>query len=154
MPGRGSLLVAGTLVGALGLLTACGGDGTEAYCEQLAHVSEPFGELREGDFSQIDQVMDDMTEIEDTAPEDIAGEWETFAGTIRELQAAVDAQGLTIAELLEIAQQPEVSPEDQERLEAVDGALEDLDLNELDSASQAIADHAETECDLTLGGEQ
>ncbi|MFD1860590.1 hypothetical protein EHW97_09790 [Aeromicrobium camelliae] len=154
MRARGSMLATGVLVGTLGLLSACGSDGTEAYCEQLENVSGPFGDLRDGDFSQIDQVMDDMTEIEDAAPEDVAEEWATFAGTIRELQAAVEEQGLTIAELLELAQQPDLSAEEQERLQAVDGALADLDLNELDSASQAIAEHAETECDLTLGGEQ
>ncbi|WP_293784944.1 hypothetical protein [uncultured Aeromicrobium sp.] len=148
---RGSLLTTVALVGSLGLLSACGGDGAEAYCEQLEQVSGPFGELREGDVSQIDQVMDDMTEIEDTAPEEIVGQWQTFAGTIRQLQAAVEEQGLTIAELLQIAQQAQVSPEDQERLQAVDGALADLDLDELGGASQAIADHAETECELTVG---
>ena len=101
---RGSLLTTVALVGSLGLLSAFGGDGAEAYCEQLEQVSGPFGELREGDVSQIDQVMDDMTEIEDTAPEEIVGQWQTFAGTIRQLQAAVEEQGLTIAELLQIAQ--------------------------------------------------
>lgn len=154
MRARGSLLTTVAIVGSLGLLSACGGDGTEAYCEQLEQVSGPFGELREGDFSQIDQVMDDMTELEDTAPEEVVGQWQTFAGTIRQLQAAVEEQGLTIAELLQIAQQAQISPEDQERLQAVDGALADLDLDELDNASQAIADHAETECELTLGGQQ
>ena len=144
--------VAGAAVIAmLGLLTACG-DDTDAYCDELENVSEPFADLSGGDFSQIDQVMDDLTALEDKAPEEIQDDWETFGSTIRELQAAVEEEGLTIAEMIELAQQPDLSEEDQARLVAIDEELSDLDLEAVGTASAEISEHAEQTCDLNLEG--
>lgn len=144
------LMTAGAVVATLGTLAACGEDTSDVYCERLEQVSGPFADLRAGEMSQIDQVMDDLAEVEKLAPEEIAGQWSTFAGTIGELRAAVADQGLTVAELFEISQQPQISSEDQERLEAVDEAMAGVDLMALDEASRAISVHAEQACELSL----
>ncbi|OUZ09726.1 hypothetical protein BHE97_09705 [Aeromicrobium sp. PE09-221] len=136
---------------AIGALSACA-DDTDAYCDELEKVSGPFAELSAGDFSQIDQVMDDMTALEEKAPEEVQDEWQTFGSTIRELQAAVEEEGLTIAEMIELAQEPELSEEDQARLAAVDESLADLDLPSVGDASGEISQHAERTCDLSLNG--
>ncbi|TSD62108.1 hypothetical protein [Aeromicrobium piscarium] len=139
------------VVATLGALSACS-DDTDAYCDELEKVSEPFADLSAGDFSQIDQVMDDMTALEEKAPEEIQDDWQTFGSTIRELQAAVEDEGLTIAEMIELAQQPDLSEEDQAKLIAVDDALSDLDLEAVGTASAEISEHAEQTCDLDLEG--
>ncbi len=139
------------VIATLGVLTACS-DSTDAYCDELEKVSEPFADLSTGDFSQIDQVMDDLTALEDKAPEEIQDDWQTFGSTIRELQSAVEEEGLTIAEMIELAQQPDLSEEDQARLVAVDEALSDLDLEAVGTASGEISEHAEQTCDLDLEG--
>lgn len=69
-------------------LTACssGGDDSE-YCDLLSDDSA-LAELDPTDEAAMEEASNRIQEVVDAAPDDIKGDWETFAGILEDPEAA------------------------------------------------------------------
>lgn len=126
-------------------LVACSSE-SDTYCERFAAAGEQLAAINSGDFSQIDQAIDELAQVQDNAPEAVADQWAIYNDSIQTLQDAVSSNGLTVEGLLAIAQDPEPTDEEIDLYMAVEEAMGELDLAALDAASAEISAHALEEC--------
>lgn len=117
--------VAMAAMSALGL-TGCGGGGsTEEFCAMDEEVN--LDEI--GDFDELRSALDDGV---DAAPDEIKDDVETVRDTFDEVAERLEDQG--------VDNMDDVTPEQQE-------ALEDLNTEEFQQASEKIQNFTEENCD-------
>lgn len=128
-----------------GLLTGCGGSDTEAYCDNLKDAQSAFG--GDVDASSFGEMTDKIDDITDSAPDDVADDWEKLQGALDELQGALDDAGLSAADLEDPEKLAAISPEDQQKITEVASSMSSEDVTK---ASDNIEKHAKDECDIDL----
>lgn len=83
-----SLLAAVLLAG---LLTGCGGDSKDDYCDAVKeHQTELSDIISTGEPDALINALDIFHDLQDKAPGDITDEWQQLVGRIEALQDALD----------------------------------------------------------------
>lgn len=138
-----ALVVAGTLV------TGCGQDETERYCEALAEEQENLAELAEradaADTDVLTPVLEAFERLRDEAPTSLADEWDTIVFAYRGLVDAVEEAGVPLA-----AYTPGERPEGVDRKQArqLTAVAATLVSPRVLSAARGVEDHAREVCDV------
>lgn len=148
-------------VGALMLgatLSACGGgDGDSSsggsYCDQLEDAKQSVEDV---DFTALDdQSFEDLQsqfqDLQDAAPDEVKGDWETLTGALDEFQQAFEDAGITLDDLqgLQEGQLPEGV--DLQALQDLGTKLQDFNAdNSFNDAAEAIRQNAQDECGIDL----
>lgn len=145
-----ALLGAGLLTASLAL-TGCSGNDTEAYCDTLASAKEDIDALEAGDPGAFSTAFEAFETLAEEAPEEVADEWATMNEGVQQIEAAFAEAGLELDELGDVMSGEIPEGVDMEKLEQLGSELESLDSPEFNEASDAISEHAEQECDITLG---
>jgi hypothetical protein len=87
------LLLAAALV--VPLLTACGGDAEEAYCDAVKdHQTDLSDHVSSGGPDALIEALDILRDLHDRAPSDITDEWQQLVGRIEALQEALQDAGV------------------------------------------------------------
>lgn len=146
-----ALLGAGVLAASLALTGCSGGGDTEAYCDTLADAKEDIDALEAGDPGAFSTAFEAFDTLADEAPEEIADEWATMQEGVQRIEDAFADAGLEVDDLSEVMTGSIPEGVDQEALSELGTTLEELDSEEFNDASEAISDHAQAECDITLG---
>ena len=74
-----------------GLLTGCGGDAKEDYCDAVKdHQTELSDIISTGKPDALINALDIFHDLQDRAPSDITDEWQQLVGRIEALQDALD----------------------------------------------------------------
>jgi hypothetical protein len=127
------------LVAVLPVAFACssgddGGGDTAAFCTTLTGFESDggFRDLRPTDPGDLDTVLDDLHELEDQAPDEIAAEVEVLTDAAEQFAAAVQTGGGDLSDLLE-------------QVDDVQNA------RELSTAADRLASYANEQCDLGGG---
>jgi hypothetical protein len=131
------------------LLTACSG-GSDSYCDTLKDSESTIDRLDEGDFSVMGDLVDQIEQITDEAPDEVKEDWEVLRSSYTSLIDALEEAGVSVDEFA-AAVSGEV-PEDVD-MEALSGVLENvqaLDTDRLEEAQEAIEQHAKDECNIEL----
>jgi hypothetical protein len=131
------------------LLTACSG-GSDSYCDTLNDSESTIDRLDEGDFSVMGDLVDQIEQITDEAPDEVKEDWEVLRSSYTSLIDALEEAGVSVDEFA-AAVSGEV-PEDVD-MEALSGVLENvqaLDTDRLEEAQEAIKQHAKDECNIEL----
>ena len=124
--------------------------GSEAYCEQLESARQQFDALAEGDLAEFDEAISTLQETADTAPPEIADDWEQLLAPLDQLEAALDKAGLTFGEL-EALSQGDIPPDvDLQALEQLATEVDALDSSGAEDAEAAITEQASEECGIDL----
>lgn len=146
-----ALLGAGLLTASL-TLTGCGGGGdTEAYCDTLSSTKGDIEGLEAGDPGAFETAFDAFDELEEQAPEEVADDWATMQEGVEKIEQAFEDAGLELDELDEVMAGEVPEGVDMAKLQEMGTTLEELDSQEFNDASDAIEEHAQEECDITLG---
>ena len=146
-----ALLGAGLLTASLALTGCSGGGDTEAYCDTLSTAKEDIDALEAGDPGAFSTAFEAFDALADEAPEEVADDWATMNEGVEQIEAAFADAGLELDELGDVMSGEIPEGVDMEKLENLGTTLEELDSPEFNEASDAISEHAEQECDITLG---
>jgi hypothetical protein len=146
-----ALLGAGLLTASLALTGCSGGDDIEAYCDTLSEAKEDIDALEAGDPGAFSTAFEAFETLADEAPEEVADEWATMNEGVQQIEDAFADAGLELNELSDVMSGDIPEGVDMEKLEQLGTELESLDSPEFNEASDAISEHAEQECDITLG---
>ncbi|GAB2633895.1 hypothetical protein GCM10027270_22900 [Nocardioides ginkgobilobae] len=146
-----ALLGAGLLTASLALTGCSGGDDVEAYCDTLSTAKEDIDALEAGDPGAFSTAFEAFETLSEEAPEEVADEWATMNEGVQQIEDAFADAGLELNELGDVMTGEIPEGVDMEKLEQLDTTLEELDSPEFNEASDAISEHAEQECDITLG---
>ena len=146
-----ALLGAGLLTASL-TLTGCGGGGdTEAYCDTLSSTKDDIEGLEAGDPGAFQTAFDAFDKLADEAPNEVSDDWATMQEGVQKIEQAFEDAGLQLDELDEVMGGEVPEGVDMAKLEELGTTLEELDSEEFNDASDAIEEHAQEECDITLG---
>lgn len=142
-------LVAAVITSA-GVLTGCG--GSDDYCDSLEETVEEFEAVDEGETQDLEESVEAFRDLGDEAPSEVEEEWETLIGAFDEAESALEDAGVSFSDLDEIegGQMPE-GVDEAELMEAF-ASFEELSSEEYTEANDAIEEHAESECGVTLPG--
>ncbi|VXC54716.1 conserved exported hypothetical protein [Nocardioides sp. AX2bis] len=150
---RSRILMATTALSMSFLVGGCGG-GTDAYCEDLRSAEEQFTAFDEGtpDAQQFEDAISTFRSLGEEAPDEVAQEWEVFLGAFDDLEKALEDAGIEFGDLADI--QAGELPEglDEQALQDLGTEIESLGGDEIEQASDAIEEHASSECDVDLSG--
>ncbi len=137
-------------VASAGVLTGCG--GSDEYCNTLEETVQQFEAFDEGDVEGFDEAIETFRELGDQAPSEVEEEWETLTSAFDEAESALEDAGASFEDLgdIQAGQIPE-GVDEEELMEAL-SSFEELSAEEYTEASDAIEEHAESECDVTLPG--
>lgn len=126
-----------------------GGGGGGDYCSLLEENYEQFEGMTSGDFSpdDIEEAVGVIHSLRDAAPEDLADEWAQLDDPFRDLEAVLDDAGVGWSDLEEAQELGDLPEEVQTAAQQFIGDLTSIDS---DAIAQAITEHAEGECDLTI----
>lgn len=147
----GPLAVAVVL--AAGVLAGCSGGEAEQgadYCSTLADAKEEFSALDQGDVQAFQRFQEVADDLEQQAPQEVAGDWKVVNTSLDELEQKLSSAGITFDDLEGIAngQLPEgVTREDLTQLSE---DLQGFGTEELQNANRSIQQHAKAECDIDL----
>lgn len=161
-----ALSLAATLLA--GLLGACGGDdsssssssgsgsgsdsggGGDDYCSMLEGAQSDLEGLGPNG-GDLEKIRDTFQELQQSAPEEVAGDWKTLSGAVDTLATELDKAGVKLEDLqgLQSGQLPEgVTAKD---LAKVAQEVQKLNGAEFRDAAESISTHAKDECDIQLG---
>ncbi len=142
---RRSLACAGAVL-LLGL-SACSGNSTETYCDDLEQAKEDFDAIEGGDLGQFDEALEQMQELGDNAPDEVTEDWDRLNGAIDEIRTGVEDLGIEFEDLGD----PEALQDvDQEQLAEFGEKMQAMGSGEVQDSADAIAEHAEDECGVEL----
>ena len=80
-----------------GLLTACGGNSSDAYCSELKSDKAYFDSIGSGtDASKIDEAFDKFHSLAKKAPDEVADDWKVLDDAITTVQKALKDAGVTL----------------------------------------------------------
>lgn len=124
------------------------------YCQELEDAQSAFTafDSTQPQPEQLQQAFDTFKQLADDAPAAVEQDWATIADAVDTVETSLDSIGLEIGDLtsLQQGQVPQgVTPQDLQRV-AQD--LQSLANPEFAEAGQAIQEHAQSECDIDLGG--
>ena len=151
-----SLLAAAVLAVTLTACSSSGGGGSSSsssdYCDQLkaAKSSVDNSNLTNLTDAKFQQLVDEVHQLESSAPSSVKGDWQEFGDFIDKFQTILKNAGLSFDDLsaLQSGQVPDgVS---LAKLQAAGQQLQQLDSTKLAAAQQAIADNAKSECNIDL----
>lgn len=143
-----ALGLAAAAVMSAGALSGCGGSGD--YCSSLEDTVEEFESFDEGDVEQFDGAIESFRDLGDQAPSEIEEEWDTFTGGFDSVESALDDVGADFGDLQGIQTGEIPEGVDEEELMGALESIQELDSQEFQDASDAIEEHAESECDVSL----
>ena len=127
---------------ALGTLTACGGDKTEAYCDDLKSAEKDLKNIGQ-DPDDINKAVDTFKQIASDAPEEVKSDWKILIDGMEVMADAFSDMGSTDA-----SADPEAA---MKALEKAQEKMKDLDQDKLKKAGEEIDAHAKKACDIDLG---
>ena len=112
-----------------------GGGDPEAFCDTLTGFESDggFGNLQPTDPEALDDVLDDLHELEDRAPDEIAAEVEVLTDAAEQFAAAMAEGGGDLSDLLE-------------QVDDVQNA------RELSTAAERLSSYATEQCGLGSEG--
>lgn len=134
----------------VGALSACGGSDTDAYCGDLEAAQDEFSALEDADFASFDELVDTAQQLGEEAPDEVADDWETLNGAFEEFTTVLEDAGLEPSDLEGLSSGELPEGVDPESLQGVGEELQALDSEELTAATDAITEHADTECGIQL----
>ena len=83
-----------------GLLTSCGGSGSDAYCSELKSDKTYFDSIGTGnDPAKIDKAFEKFHSLAKKAPDAVADDWKVLDDAITTVQKALKDAGVTFADL-------------------------------------------------------
>lgn len=135
------------------LVGGCGG-GTDAYCEDLRSAEEQFTAFDEGtpDAEQFEDAISTFRSLGEEAPDEVGEEWEVFLGAFDDLETALEDAGIEFGDLAAIQGGELPEGVDPQALQDLGAEIESLGGDEIEQASDAIEEHASSECDVDLSG--
>lgn len=149
---RSRILVASTALGMSVLVGGCGG-GTEAYCEDLRSAEDQFQAIEDGDAAAFEDAVNTFSELGDSAPDEVSGDWEVLNGALDEFQGVLEDAGIEFSDLAGLAEGDLPEGVDQDALAEIGTQVDEiLGADEVTEASDNIEEHASSECDVQLGG--
>jgi hypothetical protein len=145
----------------LGLsLSACGDDDggfdEAAYCDAYESAST---ELNEADLTEMNdvtfsEIKTQLVELRGESPPELEDEWDTIANGFDEFERLLSDAGLTVGDLSAIGQGQLPEGVDQESLQQLLTDFQQFtEDNDIEGATETIAQDAETRCDIPAGGE-
>lgn len=149
---RSRILMATAALSVSFLVGGCGG-GTDAYCEDLRSAEEQFSAFDEGtpDAQEFEDAIATFRSLGEEAPDEVAGDWETFLAAFDDLEAALNDAGIEFGDLADIQNGGELPDGvDPQALQDLGAEIESLGGDEIEQASDAIEEHASSECDVDL----
>ena len=147
-----ALLGAGLLAASL-TLTGCSGDSTEAYCESLEDAKADIDALDAGDPTVFASAVEKFREVADKAPKEVEDDWDVLLSGIEDIEAAFADAGLEMDQLGDVMTGDIPEGVDMEKLAGLGETLNDISGEEMNDATEAIEEHADEECGITLGEE-
>ncbi len=135
-----------------GLLTACGGSSSDAYCSELKSDKAYFDSIGSGtDASKIDEAFEKFHSLAKKAPDEVADDWKVLDDAITTVQKALKDAGVTFADLAKAEGGQLPKGVDPQKLAAIVPKLQALSNAKFKKASTAIEKHAKDTCDVNLG---
>lgn len=143
------------------MLSGCGisldgiglGGGIEDYCNAVEDVMSS-SEADSPPVISHGEARDMIEDAADVAPDEIADEWHLLLDATTAITDAMAESGLTddqMQELMAGRMPDDLSEEDMAAAsETMSAALADFDIQEVNEASIAIADHAAEKCDVEM----
>jgi hypothetical protein len=133
-------------------LTSCS-SSTESYCSLLKQdrrelEKDSAGAAKPGSDTLGDTVTL-LAGLQDKAPDDISGEWDTLVSALQNLEDAVKATGAKYGDLA-AGKKPAGVTDGQ--LRAVQEAAGELSSTRVQQAASSIEQHAQDVCHVDLGG--
>ena len=132
---RPSALLGAGLLAVSVTLSGCSGSDTEAYCDTLSDAK-----------SDIDTLADE-------APKEVEDDWKVMQEGVQRIEDAFEDAGLAMDDLSEVMTGEIPEGVDLEKLQELGTTLEELDSEDFNDATEAISEHADEECGITLGEE-
>lgn len=132
------------------VLAACSGGQTEAYCSDLEAARAEIDQLEAGDLTSFEQVFDTIRALADEAPDEVSEDWQSLDESLEDFETSLSEAGIEPSDLEKLAQGELPEGIDPQKLETLGESLQSLDSKESDQAEDAIAAHAQEECDLDL----
>ena len=134
---------------AAALLTGCGQDAEEAYCETLREEREVLNSLaeraQEPGADTVTPTLESLRRLREDAPEELGDEYSTVVYAVEGLVDAVDAAGIDMAEYDRRQTLQQLDPAAARRLRQSAAALRAPRVTE---ATAGIEDHALQVCDV------
>jgi hypothetical protein len=127
------------------LLTGCGGDDTEAYCDALGDAQEAF--TGAADPAVVGAMASQVDELTELAPDEVEDEWVTLRDALGEFESALQDAGLGFDDLDDAEALAGMAPEAVATLQEVATRMGTA----LTEATDGIEAHAEETCGLQLG---
>lgn len=146
---RSSYLLAVVVLSA-SLLSGCGG-GTDAYCDDLKETKDAISGLDSADFTNFDELTDQIDEFADDAPDEVKDDWKVVADAFNEFLDALEDAGVKPEDLEAMTTTGQL-PEgvDVEDLTAAMEKAEGISSAKVEKATDAIQKHAKDECNVDL----
>ena len=136
----------------VGSLAGCSSP-TESYCSTLkddkARLEKLSGQSDEPTTAVLEGSLRVFEDLQDAAPQDVAGDWDDFVFAWRSLVDAFAASGVDPSTFMAGKQPEGVS---KSELEAIRQAAAELQSEPVTLAARRIEDHARTICKVDLGG--
>jgi predicted small secreted protein len=126
--------------------TAGGSGGDSSYCEELVGFQDI---LESSDpAAGLEGFGDAADALADEAPDEVSGEWEQIRDAYDQLESKLEEAGLSLEDLSDPTALQNADPQAMATLQ------EDLSTigEDVQTAGQTISEHAQTECDIDLGG--
>jgi len=127
-----------------------GGGGVELTgdcCAELKSASDSFDTLDEGQVGQFEEAIAVLQQLGSEAPSEIADDWQVLTGALDIFEQALADAGLTMADLTDPSSVQDLDPQ---VLQELTQKLDSLDSKKFDVASEAIEEHAKSECGIDM----
>jgi hypothetical protein len=133
-------------------LTSCT-SSTESYCSLLkddqAKLKKDSTDAAKPGSDALGHTVTLLTGLQDKAPDDISGEWDTLVSALKNLEDAVRATGADYGDFV-TGKKPAGVTDGQFR--AVQQAAGELSSTRVQQAATSIEQHAQDVCKVDLGG--
>jgi hypothetical protein len=134
-----------------GLLTACGGGGSDAYCSELKSDKTYFNSIGSGnDPAKIDKAFEKFHSLAKKAPDEVADDWKVLDDAITTIQKALKDAGVSFADLAKAQGGQLPKGVDPQKLAAIAPKLQSLSGAKFTKATKAIEKHAKDTCNVNL----
>ncbi|EFQ83869.1 hypothetical protein HMPREF0063_10585 [Aeromicrobium marinum DSM 15272] len=140
-----SLSLAATVLVGVTTLSACGG-GSGDYCGDLESLQDDFASASELTSETAEEVFAAFGQLAESAPDEVADDWETVDSNLEGFQSALEDAGLDLANLEDI----DPTTLDEDATAAIQEAYANLANEDSQAAFTAIEEHALDECDVDL----
>ena len=150
---RPSALLGAGLLAVSVTLSGCSGSDTEAYCDTLSDAKSDIDALEAGDPGAFSTAFEAFDTLADEAPKEVEDDWKVMQEGVQRIEDAFEDAGLAMDDLSEVMTGEIPEGVDLEKLQELGTTLEELDSEEFNDATEAISEHAEEECGITLGEE-